>query len=131
MANIPYSKVLKESAKNAIFTQRYFPGARSSVIGAYGSGPERCFVALGLVPDGEHSVLKGTQRECKKCYFPGARSSVIGEDLAKIRTEEYRGNGGWVGRDHGCQEEEEEHTVGIERVRVVHHACDYAIEQNS
>ena len=29
---------------------------------AYGSGPERCFVALGLVPDGEHSVLKGTQR---------------------------------------------------------------------
>ena len=39
----------------------------------------------------------------------------------------------WVGRDHGCQEEEEEeeHTVGIERVRVVHHAFDYAIEQNS
>jgi len=24
---------------------------------------ERCFVALGLVPDGAHSVLKGTQRE--------------------------------------------------------------------
>ena len=25
-------------------------------------GPDRCFVALGLVPDGAHSVLKGTQR---------------------------------------------------------------------
>jgi len=27
-----------------------------------GGGPDECFVALGLVPDGEHSVLKGTQR---------------------------------------------------------------------
>jgi len=45
MANIPYSKVLKGSAC-----------AR-----AYGSGPDECFVALGLVPDSAHSVLKGTQ----------------------------------------------------------------------
>ena len=47
MAHVPYSKVLKGCCACAR---------------AYGSGPERCFVALGLVPDGAHSVLKGTQR---------------------------------------------------------------------
>jgi len=43
---------------------------------------ERCFVALGLVPDGEHSVLKGTQREKNKQKKP-SRCSQLWEGLGR------------------------------------------------
>jgi len=39
---------------------------------------ERCFVALGLVPDGAHSVLKGTQRySLHNIYYTTQRYSKV------------------------------------------------------
>ena len=59
------------------------PGRRKNACArAYGSGPERCFVALGLVPDGAHSVLKGTQRYSST----KSKHQALVELIQKVRT---------------------------------------------